>query len=147
MKRLIGLTGFLVFFFYSLAANAANLTSPAGTWTTISDKDGKPRAVVSISVSGNTLSGRIIKVFPRAGDHSVCTKCTGARKDKPIVGMTIIWGFKKQSATFWKDGSILDPENGKVYRCQITLAAGGKKLIVRGYVGVSALGRNQTWVR
>ena len=130
----------------SLSVFAASI-SPTGNWTTISDKDGKPRSIVKIYMSGNTLNGRVVKVFPRPGDKGICTQCKGSRKNKKILGMIILWGMKKSSANVWSGGRILDPKNGKVYRCKITVGKNGKRLIVRGYVGISLLGRNQTWIR
>ncbi|MCE3043403.1 MULTISPECIES: DUF2147 domain-containing protein [Legionella] len=119
--------------------------SPAGTWTTIDDATGQKRAVVRINVSGGTLSGTIIKVYPQAGDTGICSKCPGGFKGKPIKGLTFVWGLKDQGNGEWSGGSILDPKSGKVYRAKMTLQ--GNKLYVRGYVGVSALGRTQVWVR
>ncbi|MFM0739801.1 DUF2147 domain-containing protein, partial [Paraburkholderia xenovorans] len=75
-----------------------------------------------------------------------CTACTDARKDQPILGMTIITDMKKDGDG-WDHGQILDPENGKLYKCKMRLEDGGNKLVVRGYIGVSLLGRSQTWVR
>ncbi|HRD71092.1 MAG TPA: DUF2147 domain-containing protein [Legionella sp.] len=119
--------------------------SPAGTWTTIDDKTGAKRAVVNISVSGGNLNGTIVKVYPQPGDTGVCSKCPGAFKGKKIQGLTFIWGLKDMGNGEWGGGSILDPKTGKVYKAKMTVK--GNKLYVRGYVGVSMLGRTQTWVR
>lgn len=75
-----------------------------------------------------------------------CTECTDSRKNQLILGMTIINDLKKDGDK-WDGGRILDPENGKVYKCKMHLEDGGQKLVVRGYIGVSLLGRSQTWVR
>lgn len=119
--------------------------SITGQWTTIDDATGKPRAIVNLSVSGGVLQGRIIKVFPQAGDTGICSKCPGQFKDKPIKGIGFIWGLKQKSEGEWTDGHILDPKTGKVYRAKMTLK--GNKLDVRGYLGISLLGRTQVWVR
>lgn len=118
--------------------------SPNGTWTTIDDKTGQKRAVISISGS-SSLSGTIVKIYPQPGDTGICSKCPGSFKGKPIKGMTILWGLKSEGNGVWSGGQILDPKSGKVYKAKVTLQ--GNKLYVRGYVGVSALGRTQTWVR
>jgi uncharacterized protein (DUF2147 family) len=120
-------------------------STPAGTWTTIDDKTGEKRAVVNISISGGTLSGTIVKVYPQPGDTGICSKCPGAFKGKKIQGLGFVWGLKDQGNGVGSGGSILDPKSGKIYRAKITLE--GNKLYVRGYVGVSILGRTQTWVR
>lgn len=125
---------------YALAAGSAG-----GTWTTIDDKTGQKRAVVRVNVSGGSLSATIIKVFPQAGDTGICTNCPGGFKGKKIQGMQFLWGAKDKGNGVWDGGSILDPKTGKIYRAKVTLE--GNKLYVRGYVGVSALGRTQVWVR
>ncbi|MFI4962918.1 MAG: DUF2147 domain-containing protein [Legionellales bacterium] len=119
--------------------------SPAGTWTTIDDKTGEKRAVVSLSVSGGTLNGSIVKIYPQPGDTGICSKCPGAFKDKKIEGIGFIWGLKDEGNGVWSGGSILDPKTGKVYKAKVTME--GNKLLVRGYVGVSLLGRTQTWIK
>ena len=119
--------------------------SPVGTWTTIDEKTGAKRAVVNVSESGGVLSGTIVKVYPQPGDTGICSKCPGGFKGKKIQGIRFLWGLKSDGANQWSGGSILDPKSGKVYRAKVTLE--GNKLLVRGYVGVSLLGRTQTWVK
>jgi len=119
--------------------------SPAGNWTTIDDKTGKKRAVVRINVSGDRLSGTIVKVYPQPGDTGICQKCPGNFKGKKVKGLRFLWGMKRTGENTWSGGKILDPKSGKVYRAKITQK--GNKLYVRGYVGISLLGRTQTWVR
>tara|TARA_B100000949_G_C14228009_1_gene427629 strand:- start:1 stop:432 length:432 start_codon:yes stop_codon:yes gene_type:complete len=120
--------------------------SPSGTWTTIDDADGKKRALVRVSESGGNLSATIIKVIrKKPGDTGRCNNCPGAFKNKPVQGLTFMWGLKKTGPNEWAGGRILDPKTGKIYRAKVTLK--GNKLYVRGYVGVSLLGRTQVWVR
>lgn len=138
-KSLVALVCMVLFAPLALAA------SPAGTWTTIDDKTGQKRSVISISVSGGTLSGTILKVYPQPGDTGICGKCPGGFKGKPIKGLTFVWGLKDKGNGVWEGGQILDPKTGKVYKAKITME--GNKLYVRGYVGVSVLGRTQVWVR
>lgn len=133
--------------FVSSGVFAGTTDSAAGTWTTISDKDGKPRGVVKIIERSGRLQGRIIKTYPRPGDAGICRKCPGKLKGKPIKGLRIVWGMKKNGPLTWSSGKILDPKSGKIYRCKMTLDKSGKKLYVRGYVGVSLFGRTQTWIR
>ena len=78
---------------------------------------------------------------------AVCDKCSDDRKDKPVVGMEIIRGVKKNDETLWDGGTILDPNDGKVYKVRLSPAEGGGKLEVRGYIGAPLLGRTQTWIR
>jgi uncharacterized protein (DUF2147 family) len=131
------------------AATAMAQTDTAvGTWKTIDDHTGQPKALVQITDDGSgQLSGKVIKGL-NANDQPDrrCTACTDARKDQPILGMTIMSDMKKDGDG-WDHGQILDPENGKLYKCKMHLEEGGNKLVVRGYIGVALLGRSQTWVR
>jgi uncharacterized protein (DUF2147 family) len=120
--------------------------SPVGLWKTIDDATKQPKALIRISDQGGALVGRIEKILvPNAGD-AVCDQCTDQRKDKPIQGMTILSGLKKDGQE-WTGGEILDPNNGKVYKAKVKLADAGRKLDVRGFVGIALVGRTQTWVR
>ncbi|MCW2036517.1 DUF2147 domain-containing protein [Xanthomonas campestris] len=131
----------------SLLAQAAD--SPVGRWKTIDDETGKPKSVVQIEQAANgTLSGKVVEILQsNHGPNPTCDKCDGALKGKPIKGMTILWGLKPDGTAVWGGGSVLDPAKGKTYKAKITLTDSGKKLQMRGYVGIEALGRTQTWVR
>lgn len=135
----------------SLAAFVAQAadTSPVGRWQTIDDETGKPKSIVQIEQAGNgTLSGKVVEILQsNHGPNPLCDKCDGAQKGKPIKGMTILWGLKPDGAAVWNGGSVLDPAKGKTYKAKITLSDGGKKLQMRGYIGIEALGRTQTWIR
>ncbi len=132
----------------AFVAQAAD-TSPVGRWQTIDDETGKPKSIVQIERAGNgTLSGKVIEILQsNKGPNPLCDKCDGAQKGKPIKGMTILWGLKPDGTAVWSGGSVLDPAKGKTYKAKITLTDGGKKLQMRGYIGIEALGRTQTWVR
>lgn len=126
----------------------ADDSSPVGLWKNIDDETGKPTALIRITENNGVLQGQIEKLF-RAPDEDQapkCEKCTDARKDKPVIGMVILSGLKKDGAEY-SGGEILDPKNGKVYRSKLELADGGKKLKMRAYIGMPLLGRVQTWLR
>lgn len=127
------------------AALAQGLDSPVGLWQNIDDETKKPKALIRISESNGVLSGRIEKILTDKPD-ALCDACTDDRKGKPVQGMTILTGLKKDGEG-WTGGEILDPNNGKVYRANVKLADGGRKLDVRGFIGFAALGRTQTWIR
>ena len=129
----------------ALPAAHAQADSPVGLWQSIDDSTGKPKALIRISESGGALVGRIEKLLADQPD-AVCEKCEGELKDKPVAGMTIIQGLKK-GEEWYQDGTILDPSNGKTYRCRLKTIEGGGKLEVRGYIGSPLLGRTQTWIR
>jgi uncharacterized protein (DUF2147 family) len=122
--------------------------SPVGLWKSIDDDNGKPSALIRISENGGELTGKIEKLFRAPGEEAnpVCSKCEGALKDQPIIGMTILSGLKKDGEEY-NGGQILDPGNGKLYKSKLTVAEDGKKLNVRGYIGVPMLGRTQVWLR
>jgi uncharacterized protein (DUF2147 family) len=129
----------------SLAAAAG---SPVGTWRSIDDKTKQERSIIRITEENGELKGVVEKVFDQPGDDPahLCKECKDELKDKPIVGMTILRGLKKDGHA-WAGGEILDPKNGKTYRCKMTLSEDGKILNVRGFIGISLIGRTQTWLR
>ena len=132
---------------HSITAWAHDET-PIGLWKNIDDNRGKPRALIRIVEKGSELNGRIEKLFLEPGEEQnpKCDKCEGALKDQPTLGMTILTGFTRIDAEY-KNGMILDPENGKLYKSKMSLSDDGKKLTVRGYIGIPLFGRSQTWLR
>jgi len=124
--------------------------TPVGLWKSIDDNTKKERSLIRIGNTGGVLTGKIEKALdPDAKPGAVCDKCTDDRKDKPLVGMTLIKGVKQSDSdkAMWDGGEILDPNNGKTYKVRLTPVEGGKTLAVRGYIGAPLLGRTQTWVR
>ncbi len=120
--------------------------TPVGLWKTIDDETKQARSLVRITEKDGVLSGKIEKILDAGKADAKCNLCTDARKDQPIQGMVILTGLKKFDAE-WGEGQILDPNNGKLYKSKAKVLEGGKKLEVRGFVGVSLLGRSQIWVR
>lgn len=142
-----GAVGFTLATLLMASAAWADDASPAGLWKNIDDVSGKPRALIRITESNGTLQGKIEKVFPAPSEsqNPKCEKCEGANKDAPVIGLVILTGLKKDGDEY-TGGQILDPDNGKVYGSKAHLTDGGKKLSVRGYIGIPVLGRTQTWV-
>jgi uncharacterized protein (DUF2147 family) len=141
--------GLLVAAALMLAPNlVAAAGSPVGTWRSIDDKTKQERSIIRITEENGELKGVVEKLFDQPGDDPahLCKECKDERKDKPIVGMTILWGLKKEGDA-WTGGEILDPKNGKIDRCKMTLSEDGKSLNVRGFIGISLIGRTQTWLR
>lgn len=128
---------------------AFSQTTPIGKWKTIDDETNQPKSIVSIFEKDGKLFGKVEKLFkkPEEDQNPKCDKCTDARKDQPIIGMVFLTDLKKDSDTEWDGGEALDPKNGKIYSCKIQLFEDGKKLKVRGYLGISLLGRTQVWLR
>lgn len=147
MKERILLLLSLAWLGFAFPVGADN-SSPVGLWRSIDDKTGKERSLIRIVDSGGALEGKVEKIFDQSGDDPshLCKKCEGQRKDQSVIGMTILWGLKKNGDEY-SGGEILDPNNGKIYRSKLQLLEGGRKLEVRGYIGVSLFGRSQTWLR
>ena len=117
-----------------------------GKWHTVDDQTGEVKSTVEIYLKENKAFGKIVAITDPQQQNVKCTECQSSdpRKNQKILGMEIIKGLK-QSGKEWISGEILDPENGKVYKCKIWVENGA--LVVRGYLGFTWLGRSQTWVR
>jgi uncharacterized protein (DUF2147 family) len=131
---------------FSSACAMAQMT-PVGLWKTIDDDGKTEKSLVRISDSGGVLSGTIEKIFDAAKQDAKCDKCSDERKDKPVLGMTIIRNARQDAddKTLWTGGEILDPNNGKTYKTRLKPVDGGKTMEMRGYIGF--LYRTQIWQR
>ena len=142
IKTVVGTTLLLA----SLSAFAQ--MSPVGLWKTIDDDSGKEKSLVRIKETNGVFSGAIEKLLdPTTKQDEVCDKCTDDRKDKPVLGMTILRGLKQNTddKAVFDGGTIVDPNNGKLYRTRLKPVDGGKKLEMRGYIG--PFYRTQVWLR
>ena len=127
----------------------AQSTDPAiGVWKTIDDKTNEPASLIKIQDVNGALEGTIVKTFQKPNEKPLvyCNLCKDERKDKPIIGMKIMTELKRDKPGSWSDGKILDPEEGEIYRVKI-VTEDGKKMDVRGYIGVPLLGRTQVWYK
>ena len=130
------------------ASTALAQTTPVGLWKTVDDETKAEKSLVRISEAGGTLSGKVEKIADASKQDSICDLCSDERKGQKVVGMTIIRNAKAEAGKgSWEGGEILDPNNGKVYKLLLKPIDGGKKLEVRGYIGMALLGRTQTWIR
>jgi uncharacterized protein (DUF2147 family) len=120
------------------------LQNAIGKWQVI-DSDGKPGGHVETYLENGKLFGRVTQVKPDRTDKDVCVKCSGALKNQLILGMVILRNFHPQGDD-WVDGTAVDPENGKEYKGKVW-AVGSDQLNMRGFIGISLLGRTETWVR
>ena len=145
IKSIILLTVILCFATVSLFAG--NL-SPIGYWKTIDDETSQAKSIVKIWIENNELQGKVIKLFrkPEEEQNPVCAKGSGELEGKPILGATIMRGLKDKGK-WWSGGYILDPKKGKTYKCKIRVVENGEKLLVRGFIGFSLIGRTQTWLK
>ena len=132
--------------FFSSAALAES--TPAGLWRTIDDHSGKEKSLVRIIEINGEFRGTIERLFREPGEdpNPNCEKCPGDKKNKPVIGMVILTSLKKDKDQ-WSGGEILDPQNGKTYKCKVWLEGKGRELHVRGFIGMALLGRTQVWKR
>lgn len=140
MKKLLLTANALLFVIFVFAQ------SPIGTWKTVDEETGQPKSHIQIyKAKDGTLNGKVTKILTPGKEHSKCEECKGDKKDQPITGMEILNGLSKKGDK-WKGGTILDPENGKEYKCLMELKD-ENTLDVRGFVGFALIGRTQTWHR
>ncbi|MCW2118864.1 DUF2147 domain-containing protein [Flavobacterium sp. 7A] len=116
-----------------------------GKWKTIDDETGEAKSIVEIYERSGKIYGKVTEILDAKRAKSICQDCSGDDANKPILGLTIIKGLKKDGKEY-NSGEILDPTNGKLYRCLIELKE-KDKLKVRGYIGISLFGRTQYWYR
>lgn len=129
-------------------ANAlAQAPAPAGLWRTFNER-GQAEALVRITEHDGELRGEVVTVFspPAPSANPLCEDCRGELRNKPIVGMTILRGLRWDGEQY-SGGEILDPDNGTIYRCRVRMVDEGRKLEVRGFIGVALFGRTQVWTR
>jgi uncharacterized protein (DUF2147 family) len=132
---------FSVFLFFQLSFSQTVI----GKWKTVDDETGIEKGIVEIFEKEGIFYGKIIEIFESQHKNKKCTLCQGENKDKPILGMTFIKGLKKNGSEY-TNGKIVDPKNGKTYKCYITLEE-KDKLKVRGFIGIPIFGRTQYWSR
>jgi uncharacterized protein (DUF2147 family) len=138
-SRLVIIALFFVTIFYS------QNQSVIGKWKTIDDETGKAKSIVEIYEKYGKIYGKVIEILEEEHKKKVCSNCSGEDKNKPILGMIVIKGLTKEGNEYTR-GKILDPKNGKLYKCYITLES-KDKLKVRGFIGISLFGRTQYWYR
>ena len=124
----------------------AQVNKIVGKWKTIDDKDGSVKSIVFVFKATNgKYYGKIEKLFK--DPEKLCTECEGANKNQPVLGMMIINNMVEKDLSL-TGGTILDPKNGKVYKCNISLEKETGNLSVRGSLDKFGLiGRSQTWLR
>jgi len=123
----------------------AQAQSIVGKWKTFDDQTGEAKSIVEISEKGGKYQGKVIEILNPAKKDSKCEKCPGDDKGKPIEGLVIIKNLTKKGEEY-TGGGIIDPQSGKEYKCTIK-TKGKTQLEVRGYIGISLIGRTQTWTK
>lgn len=139
MKKIIFTIAFTICVF------TINAQTIFGKWHSTNDDTGKIDSVIEMYEENGKAYAKIIEIKDPKRQKAVCDKCEGENKNKPILGLEILTGLKKDDDE-WSGGEILDPRNGKVYKCYIELV-NPNKLKVRGFIGFSLLGKTKYWNR
>lgn len=142
-KTLFAITGLII----STQVFAQDIS---GLWHNIDDKTGSSKAILEIRKEKNdTFTAKIIKITPRPGytPKQFCVACPAPYTNQPLLGMDVLTGLKFDKENQYKDGKIIDPLTGKIYSMSAKLNPSGKRLQMRGFIGVSAIGRSQIWIR
>jgi uncharacterized protein (DUF2147 family) len=129
----------------STFATAADID---GRWLTVDSDSGDKRSIVEITRTNDHIRGRIVELFIQPGEPADpdCDLCSGAQRGKKIRGLEILF-LNPATNGIGYAGEVLDPEEGRFYKCTATLDAGGKQLSIRGYVGIPLFGRSAVWKR
>ncbi len=134
-----------------LAADAVNADmSPIGLWQAVDPDTKQPTGWFAVTEDNNGVyDGTLVKMFLQPGQdpNVVCDKCRDDRHNQPWLGLQIIRGMKPDGDNKYDGGTILDPRNGHVYDAMMTVTPDGQTLVVRGFLGISFLGRNEYWTR
>ncbi|CAM1365555.1 conserved exported hypothetical protein [Tenacibaculum litopenaei] len=135
----------LFFTFMLLATLGMQAQTIFGKWENRDEKTNRVDSVIEVYEKDGKAYAKIIEITDENRQNAVCDKCSGKNKNKPILGMNILTGLKKDGDE-WSGGKILDPKKGKEYKCFIKLE-NANKLKIRGYIGFSLLGRTAYWYR
>ena len=128
-----------------LAGGIARGQDVFGKWYSIDPDTGENESIINVYEKDDKVYAQIETILKEEDKDKTCIECTGKDKDKPIEGLVIMKGLVKDGDEY-NGGKILDPKNGKYYKCYISLEE-ANKLKLRGYIGFSLIGRTEYWYR
>ncbi len=138
---------YIIALFLTAGCSFLQAQTVLGRWQTIDDESGKKKSIVEIYEEGGKVFGKVVQLFrdPDQDQNPICDKCDDDRKDQFVLGMVVLRDLILKDG-YYQSGTICDPNNGKVYKCEMWLSGDDtNKLEIRGYWGF--LYRTQTWIR
>ena len=137
-------------FILAISSTQAWSSDLTGLWQEYNDDTGNIEALIRIDLAAdNSYEGRIEKLLPApAGKPSaLCTHCPGNLHNLPLLGLRILSGLKRRDRLSFEGGEIIDPDDGKIYRCNIHLSEDGNTIEVTGYLTFNWIGHSEVWRR
>lgn len=129
----------------------SNRKTAAGFWQTLDPDTGKVSAIVHVwrNQKDGYYYGKLYKIF-NEGKHKKsdrCKFCKGIQKNKPMLGLTIIFHMVDMGEGYYQRGRVLDPRDGSLYHAQMRLLEDGQVLKLRGYILIPLFGKSAIWRR